>query len=365
MGGNSGDSGDSGSLEGPRSLGVLWALLVALGLVLALALALAWAWVAARRTARTCMFYPDVLPATAQLPPGVEGTRVPVVADGTSTGEIQIVVFEPLIAAPLPFSAPFQAPIPSPRVLLFAHGNAGHLCKARCAMLQRVATALACTVVGFDYRGFGLSTPRGFVPTESSIMQDGAAALGYAHALARGRGSGRGSGSGRESGRESNEAGNGDARVWVWGESMGSAVAAHLASDPRVAGVVLHIAFARLVDVAAHTAHRTAALGRWSALFTPGVVSAFVALLDDPLDNAAKLAAPAAASAPAAMIVAKDDELMAPHTADALERALRQHSARPVLRVDVDGTHGAHGLESALPAVAAFLATSQRAPRSS
>jgi pimeloyl-ACP methyl ester carboxylesterase len=292
------------------------------------------------------MFYPDVLPATAQLPPGVDGTRVPVVSPGTpdSTHEIQVVVFDPE-RANKETGETEETEETEERVLLYAHGNAGHLCKARCAMLQRIATALACTVVGFDYRGFGLSSPRGFAPTESSILQDGAAALGYAHALALSK----------------------NARVWVWGESMGSAVAAHLASDPRVAGVVMHIAFARLVDVATHTAHRTAALGRWRGFFSPGVVSAFVALLDDPLDNAAKLAAPRAASVPAAMIVAKDDELMAPDTANALERALRQHAERPVLRVDVEGTHGAHSLESALPAVAMFVrqaksASDARAP---
>jgi pimeloyl-ACP methyl ester carboxylesterase len=261
-------------------------------------------WV--RRKVREVMFYPESPPLTTMsLPRGESGTLVPV-RPHDATESIQLVVMEPPNAAAA--------------VLLFAHGNAGYLSKARCAMLRRIANATRCTVVGFDYRGFGLSTPRGFTPTESSILVDGTVALNHVEQhVARKR------------------------PIWVWGESMGSAVAAHLAADKRVTGVVMHIGFARLADVAPPN----------YAILN----SICLALLADSLDNAGRLALSAAAHKPVAMIVANDDEIMSSKTSNALEHAIRQNPARRTLRINVDGTHGTHNLDSALPQLVEFVHT--------
>lgn len=284
----------------------------------------------ARSTARAHMFHPQKLPPhISSLPAGEVGVRIPVNQDqGRNKNalhhiqhEIQVVEIQNQHNK---YNQDGQSEGKGHPVILFAHGNAGYLSAERCAMLRRVSNALSCTIVGFDYRGFGLSSPRDFQPTETSILEDGDAVLDYVSQI------------------------HGASPIWVWGESMGSSVAAHLAQDPRVAGIVLHVGFARLQDVAEHTSSR---MLHESLHF---LVPTFLALLDDTLDNAKKLAAPRAANKPAALIVALDDELMSPRTANALEQTLRQNE-RSTLRVNVRGTHGAHDLDAALPPLANFM----------
>lgn len=204
----------------------------------------------------------------------------------------------------------------SPRrpVVLFSHGNAGNI-SGRVAALGALARALDVTLVAYDYRGFGLSSPG--PPSETSILTDGAAALAFCGATWPGR------------------------PLVAWGESMGGAVTAYLATlpFPKPAALVMHITFGRLADVV-------------SAL-VPAPLAPLVALLpavlDDPLQSADRIAA---AALPTAVLHARDDRLVPLASAQSLFEAA-PGGAR--LWVTLEGGHGAHDLRAALPHAKAFL----------
>lgn len=116
------------------------------------------------------------------------------------------------------------APAADAPVVLFFHGNAGHI-GDRLETLAMLHEAGAGVVI-IDYRGYGASEGE---PTESGTYADARAAW---HWL-------------------TDTAGVAPARVVVFGRSLGAAVAAHLASETGPAGLVLEAAFTSLPDLAA------------------------------------------------------------------------------------------------------------------
>jgi uncharacterized protein len=107
-------------------------------------------------------------------------------------------------------------------VVLYFHGNGGAL-RYRVERYQAL-TADGTGLVALSYRGYGGSSGR---PTEDGLIEDARAA--YAFAAAR----------------------HPAARLVLWGESLGSGVAAALAAEKPVARLVLEAPFSSAVDVAA------------------------------------------------------------------------------------------------------------------
>lgn len=108
-------------------------------------------------------------------------------------------------------------------VLLFLHGNAGHIGDRVPIAEGLVARGLSVFLV--DYRGYGRSEGR---PTEEGVHRDALAAHAWAAGAARG----------------------GD-RVVVLGESLGGPVAARLAAERPVGGLILQSTFTALDEMAA------------------------------------------------------------------------------------------------------------------
>jgi fermentation-respiration switch protein FrsA (DUF1100 family) len=106
--------------------------------------------------------------------------------------------------------------------VLFLHGNAGNISHRleKLAVLRELGVA----VLIVDYRGYGRSEG---TPTESGLYRDARAA--YDHLV-------------RDRGIEPRT-------IVLYGESLGSAVVAQLASEATVAGVVLEAAFTSIADV--------------------------------------------------------------------------------------------------------------------
>ena len=112
---------------------------------------------------------------------------------------------------------------PKAPLLIFFHGNAGNI-GDRVDNVARLVEA-GITVLIFDYRGYGKSTGR---PTEEGVYADGGAVYEYALGTL----------------------GYSPGDVVLFGRSLGTAVAAHLASRVEVAGVILESAFTNLKDLA-------------------------------------------------------------------------------------------------------------------
>ncbi len=112
---------------------------------------------------------------------------------------------------------------PGAPLLIFFHGNAGNIGDRVDNVARLVEVGISVLI--FDYRGYGRSTGR---PTEEGVYTDGRAV--YRFAL------------------ESLGYSPGD--VVLFGRSLGTAVAAHVASKAVVAGVILESAFTSLKDLA-------------------------------------------------------------------------------------------------------------------
>jgi uncharacterized protein len=114
-------------------------------------------------------------------------------------------------------------PPPSGRpVILYFHGNGGHI-GYRAERLRRFAGA-GYGVLLLEYRGYGGNPGK---PSEPGLYLDAEAAMAF---LAR--------------------QGVAQERIVLWGESLGSAVAVHLAAARRVAGIVLEAALTSVADIA-------------------------------------------------------------------------------------------------------------------
>jgi fermentation-respiration switch protein FrsA (DUF1100 family) len=104
---------------------------------------------------------------------------------------------------------------------LVCHGNAGSIEHRIGLAAELVRDGVSALL--FDYRGYGKSEGK---PNERGLQLD--AAAGYAWIAARGFDA---------------------ARVVLWGESLGGAVAAELATQHACAGLVLESAFTSLADI--------------------------------------------------------------------------------------------------------------------
>jgi fermentation-respiration switch protein FrsA (DUF1100 family) len=154
---------------------------------------------------RALMYFPDArrtLPAQAGLPQAEEITLT------SSDGETLI--------------AWHVAPRAGKPVVLYFHGNGGalNLRVERFHWLIADGTGL----VALSYRGYGGSTGR---PSEQGLIRDAIAA--YDFAVKR----------------------YAPARIVLWGESLGTAVAIALAADHKVGGLMLDAPFTSAADVGA------------------------------------------------------------------------------------------------------------------
>lgn len=116
-----------------------------------------------------------------------------------------------------------HAPAPGAPVVLFFHGNAGHI-GDRLETLAMLHEAGAGVLI-VDYRGYGDSEGR---PSEAGTYADARAAWRWL----------------------TERAGVAPERIVVFGRSLGAAIAAHLASESGPAGLVLEAAFTSLPDLA-------------------------------------------------------------------------------------------------------------------
>ncbi len=107
--------------------------------------------------------------------------------------------------------------------VLFLHGNGGNI--SHRVQKVRIFHDLGLEVFVFDYRGYGRS--RG-VPSEKGLYADARAA--YDHLVG--------------------ERGAAPAKIILYGESLGSAVAVELATEKEVGGIILEGAFTSIADMA-------------------------------------------------------------------------------------------------------------------
>ena len=116
-------------------------------------------------------------------------------------------------------------PAPSSRgVLLFCHGNAGNISHRLDSLA--IFHDLGLEVLIFDYRGYGLSEGN---PEEAGLYRDAQAAMDY---LLK-------------------ERDIDPQRIVVFGRSLGGALAARLAADHPVKGLILESAFTSAADMGA------------------------------------------------------------------------------------------------------------------
>jgi fermentation-respiration switch protein FrsA (DUF1100 family) len=106
------------------------------------------------------------------------------------------------------------------RIVLYCHGNGGSL-RYRVQRFREII-ADGTGLLALSYRGYGGSSGK---PTEAGLIADARAA--YDHASARYT----------------------PARLFVWGESLGSGVAVALAAERPVGGLILEAPFTSAVDV--------------------------------------------------------------------------------------------------------------------
>lgn len=109
-------------------------------------------------------------------------------------------------------------------VVLYAHGNAGNLAH-RAGVLQILQQQLHCSVLIFDYRGYGRSEGK---PTVKGILSDARAARAELARLAKVKTS----------------------EIVLMGRSLGGAVVVQLAAESAPRGLVLESTFSSFRDVA-------------------------------------------------------------------------------------------------------------------
>jgi len=116
----------------------------------------------------------------------------------------------------------WKPPEPGRAVLLYFHGNAGSLVNRRERALMLTGEGRGLLMV--SYRGYSGSTGS---PSEEGLKRDAEAAYRYLASYAPGR-------------------------IVLYGESLGTGVAARLAATSPVGGLILDAPYSSLVDVARH-----------------------------------------------------------------------------------------------------------------
>ncbi len=116
--------------------------------------------------------------------------------------------------------APADSPVAT---LVMSHGNAGNI-SHRIEIIRRLQNT-GFHVLMFDYRGYGKSEGS---PSEEGIYRDGRAAFDYAAMIP----------------------GVDPKRIFLWGTSLGGAVAVDVATQRPAAGLILESTFSSARDVA-------------------------------------------------------------------------------------------------------------------
>ncbi|CAH8488211.1 unnamed protein product [Schistosoma turkestanicum] len=115
-------------------------------------------------------------------------------------------------------------------IVLLLHGNAGNS-TARLPMCQILEKHLQCNIFIIDYRGYGQSTGK---PSEEGLYADCKCALNYLHTR--------------------NDLNN--KKIFVFGRSLGGALAIYLAVDPlsngKICGVIVENTFTSIAETASH-----------------------------------------------------------------------------------------------------------------
>ncbi|KAM3719409.1 Alpha/beta hydrolase domain-containing protein 17A [Dirofilaria immitis] len=139
----------------------------------------------------------------------------------------------------------YQRKKSAPYILLFAQPNSSDIgsCMLTDPNLVDIADFLQCDLMAFDYSGFGLSTG---IPTEKNVYQNIDAVYQYLI---------------KEMKAQPNE-------IVLIGFSMGTAVAIHLASRKKVAGLILIAPFTSLLRVLGRKpdSNRTCCLDQFSSI---------------------------------------------------------------------------------------------------
>nr|WP_255500718.1 alpha/beta fold hydrolase [Caulobacter sp. 17J80-11] len=115
----------------------------------------------------------------------------------------------------------WKPPAPAKGVVLYLHGN-GYNLSTRAERLRDLAEA-GFGVLAIDWRGYGGSTG---APSETGLLTDARAAYDWAAGHAQG------------------------SKIALFGESLGTGVAVHLAGERPAAGLVLDSPYASIVGVA-------------------------------------------------------------------------------------------------------------------
>ncbi len=113
----------------------------------------------------------------------------------------------------------------SGKLALVSHGNAGNISNRY--YLANALNEAGCSVLLYDYRGYGLSTGKCSL---DGISDDGATMYRYA----------------------TTELGYKPSQIVLYGESIGTAVTCNLAANSPCAGVVLQSGFSSLLSVGRH-----------------------------------------------------------------------------------------------------------------
>lgn len=199
--------------------------------------------------------------------------------------------------------------LPQPRadapVLLYLHGARWDV-RGSAPRMRRLH-ALGFAVLGIDYRGFGQSSKS--LPSETQAYEDARAAWDW---LAR---------------RQP------QARRYVFGHSLGGAIAVHLAAEaPEVAGLMVEGSFTSIPDVVSSF--------KWGWL--PGSWLPIGPLITQRFDAASRIAR---VKAPVLVVHGSADSLIKPE----LGRALFERAPEPKRWVLVDGGshHNTNGLGAA------------------
>jgi uncharacterized protein len=116
----------------------------------------------------------------------------------------------------------YRPPVSARPVVLYLHGNGGHI-GYRSQRLRRFAGE-GYGALMLEYRGYGGNPGR---PSETGLCADGEAAMAFLE-----------------------QQGIAAERVILWGESLGSAVAVHLAGQRQVAAIVLEAPFTSVAALA-------------------------------------------------------------------------------------------------------------------
>lgn len=211
---------------------------------------------------------------------------------------------------------------PTHPIILYSYGNAGNLA-SRQTELWELSTALQMDIVSYDPRGFGLSTRA--KPTADTWLADGQAVYTWLHQRYPHR------------------------PIIAWGCSLGGAVAAQLALQSGVVGIVMQTTFARTSDVIQYVLPRPLCFVRFAPL---------IDWLLPPGYRLRSTEALARAHKPTLVLHARHDELMS------LDTAQQLCAVNPPMTTyhEIIGTHNDYSLHepASLKVIHEFLETIRR-----